>query len=186
MGISFDAELERIATATSIDDASRVLDLACGSGIYSRRLAKRLRGGQVVGLDLSGPMLRYAARTARDAGLSNLSLIQGSALALPFAPSSFDVVNCCGALHLFPDVPKALEEICRVLTPGGQFAAAVIRVADTPAGTRVASQRLKRLGVYSFNRTDLRQMLSAAGFDEIETLHEGRVWMIATARRKPG
>jgi SAM-dependent methyltransferase len=181
MGISFDDELERIAAATRVDEAARVLDLACGSGIYTRRFADRRSGRLIVGLDVSRPMLAHAARTARKAGLSSVGLVRGSALALPFPSGAFDVVNCCGALHLFPDVPKALSEVHRVLVPGGRFAAAVIRAADTPAGARIVRRRQERLGVYSFSRSDLEDRLTAAGFGDIEVLHEGRIWMIAVA-----
>jgi ubiquinone/menaquinone biosynthesis C-methylase UbiE len=64
-------------------------------------------------------------------------LIHGDALDLPFPDERFEAVNCCGALHLFPDVPRSLEEIRRVLTPGGRFATAVYRRAGRGRFSRV-------------------------------------------------
>lgn len=183
MGISFADELERIIAAADLSAARRVLDLACGPGIYARPLARRLAAGRVVGLDLSRPMLAHARRLRGAAGVHNLDLVRGSALALPFAAARFEVVNCCGALHLFPDVPGALAEVHRVLAPGGRLTMAVIRAGEGPRGRRAARWRRRLFGVHSFTRADLAQLLAAAGFADVAVLHERGVWMIAVARR---
>ena len=183
MGITFEGELACIAGAARLEAASRVLDLACGPGIYARPFARRLPGGRVVGLDLSPPMLAYAQRRRRAEGLANLDLVRGSALDLPFAAASFDVVNCCGALHLFPDVPRALAEVHRVLAAGGRFTMAVVRAGDRPRDRRAARRRRRLLGVHSFARADLERLLEEAGFADFRVLHERRLWMIAAATK---
>ena len=183
MGIAFTAELETVARAGRIGNAKRVLDLACGSGIYTRPFARRMKSGRVTGLDISPPMLAYARKKSRAEGIQNLDLVRGSALTLPFKSHSFDVVNCCGALHLFPDVPRVLAEIYSVLAPGGRFTAAVIRAEDSARGRRKARLRRRMLGVHSFTRGDLGKMLDQAGFARFEILHEGSVWMVATASK---
>jgi SAM-dependent methyltransferase len=187
MGIAFADELERIAAAARLDAATRVLDLACGPGIYARPFARRLAAGRVVGLDLSAPMLAHAQRLRRAEALTNLDLVRGSALALPFAAACFEVVNCCGALHLFPDVPRALAEVHRVLVGGGRFTMAVVRAGDAPRQRRGARLRRRLLGVHSFTRAELERQLGEAGFAGFQVLHEHRVWMIAAAtkRREP-
>jgi SAM-dependent methyltransferase len=184
-GISFERELEAIAALGRIDRASRVLDLACGSGIYARPFARSAGAGRVAGLDLSRPMLRYAARRSRAEGLANLDLVRGTALALPFRSEVFENVNCCGALHLFPDVPKALREIHRVLRPGGRLTAAVIRRGEGARARRAAERRLRLLGVHSFSRDELEGLLADAGFRDASVPHERGVWMLAGAA-KPG
>jgi SAM-dependent methyltransferase len=184
MGIAFDDELDCIARAARVDEASRVLDLACGPGIYARPFARRLSGGRVVGLDLSRPMLAYAHHRRRAEGLTNLDLVRGSALDLPFAAASFDVVNCCGALHLFPDVPRALGEVYRVLVGGGRFTMAVIRAGDRPRDRRAARLRRRLLGIHSFAPADLERQLGQAGFGGFQVLHEHGLWMIAAAIKR--
>jgi SAM-dependent methyltransferase len=183
-GISFEREIACITEQARLDRASRVLDLACGSGIYSRPFAHQLASGRVVGLDLSRPMLDEARRRSRREGCANLDLVRGSALELPFRSSCFDVVNCCGALHLFPDVPRALAEIERVLRDGGRFTAAVIRRGEG-AEARAAGLRERALGVHAFTRAELAERLFDAGFAELRFPHEHGVWMLAAAQKPP-
>jgi ubiquinone/menaquinone biosynthesis C-methylase UbiE len=180
MGIAFDAELDCIARAARVEEASRVLDLACGSGIYARPFARRLPTGRIVGLDLSRPMLAVAQRRRRAEGLENLDLVRGSALDLPFAAATFDAVNCCGALHLFPDVPRALGEVARVLAGGGRFTMAVVRAGDR----RTARWRRRLLGIHSFSPVELDRHLERAGFEGFRMLHEHGLWMLAAASKR--
>ncbi len=184
LGIAFDDELDCIARAARVDEASRVLDLACGPGIYARPFARRLPRGRVVGLDLSPPMLAYAQRRRRAEGLVNLDLVRGSALDLPFAAARFDVVNCCGALHLFPDVPRALREVCRVLVAGGRFTTAVFRAGDGPRDRRAVQLRRRLLGIHAFTSEELDRQLGEAGFGDVRVLHEHGLWMLAVAGKR--
>jgi len=71
-GIGFDHEYRLILSALNFTGDEVILDLACGPGIYSRPFAQILDRGSVVGLDLSGPMLNYAAAKARDQGIENI------------------------------------------------------------------------------------------------------------------
>jgi len=128
-------------------------------------------------------MLAQARRRARREGLANLDLVRGSALALPFRPSSFDAVNCCGALHLFPDVPRALAEIARVLAPGGRFTAAVFRRGESDADERRALRRERSLGVHAFSRPELVGLLASAGLGAVRIPHEHGLWMLAAAEK---
>jgi SAM-dependent methyltransferase len=181
MGLSFEEEYARVRAALRLDDDSRVLDLACGSGIYARRFARELPDGAVVGLDLSWPMLAYAARAVAAEGLTNLVLIHGDAGELPFDADQVDAVSCCGALHLFPDVPGTLAEIARVLAPGGRFAAAVVRRDAGRAGSRRSLG-----GVTGFTRVGFAALCETAGLGDFDVLHEARGWLVATARSRKG
>jgi ubiquinone/menaquinone biosynthesis C-methylase UbiE len=181
LGLSFEDEQALIQGAARLDPAAQVLDLACGSGIYARPFANALAGGTVVGLDLSPAMLRHARRAAAAEGIDNLYLVRGDAMALPFPAARFDHVNCCGALHLFPDAARALAEMHRVLHPGGRVTLAVVQ---RPGGllAPIASVLL-RLGVESFRPADLEAMLERAGFDDVRWHHVRVLWAVASARR---
>jgi ubiquinone/menaquinone biosynthesis C-methylase UbiE len=185
LGISFEREQELIGRAAHISPGDTLLDLACGPGIYTRPFARRASPGLVVGLDMSPAMLRYARGRARTAGLQNIALVRGDALRLPFPAGRFDVVNCCGALHLFPDVDLALREVHRVLRSSGRFTVAAFRRGSGRLATLGSALRRRIVGIDSFTPAELEARLGAAGLVEIACHHAGAQWLIMSARRVP-
>jgi ubiquinone/menaquinone biosynthesis C-methylase UbiE len=95
----------------------RILDVACGTGLFAERLLARFPGARVVGVDLSPDMLERAR--ARFNGDERVRWIRSSAERLPVESETFDVVACNNAFHLIPDQPAALAEFHRALKPGG-------------------------------------------------------------------
>jgi SAM-dependent methyltransferase len=181
--LSFEREWALVAEAAELEGGERLLDLACGPGIYARRFARRLERGFVVGLDLSQPMLRDGTRRARREGLRNLALVRGTAQALPFATGAFGAVSCCGALHLFPDVPGALAEMQRVLAPGGRVVIAAVRRGERPLARWRAGVRKRLYGVDAFTPSDLASLLEGAGFASPRLLHAAGVWLVVRAHK---
>jgi ubiquinone/menaquinone biosynthesis C-methylase UbiE len=179
-GIKFDDEYNKVATALNLSGNEVLLDLACGPGIYSRPFARLLKSGHVVGLDLSAPMLDYAASKARAEGIKNLTLIRGSALDLPFPDEQFDAANCCGAVHLFPDPQKAIDEVGRVLKPGASFTAAVFGRPPGERAERIAAWRVRNFGVNSFLPEEIEKFFTNAGLHQAKILHhkEGWAWLV--------
>ena len=111
----------RVADAARIRPGDRVLDVACGTGVLTREVAKRAgAAGQVTGLDLADGMLAVAARLS-----PAIRWDQGSAEALPYPDGSFEAVVSQFGLMFVPDQPRALREMMRVLAPGGRLAVAV-------------------------------------------------------------
>jgi demethylmenaquinone methyltransferase / 2-methoxy-6-polyprenyl-1,4-benzoquinol methylase len=101
---------------------ARALDLATGTGDIAFALAGR--GSRVVGLDITLRMIELAREKRARAVPAGAGLeprfVQGDMLALPFAGASFDIVTTGYGLRNVPDLAIAIEEIARVLTPGGQ------------------------------------------------------------------
>ncbi len=181
LGISFQKEYETIVKAMNLTGNETLLDLACGPGMYARPLARKLVGGMVVGLDLSIPMLNYTNYKVQTEGILNLLLIHGSATDLPFADNQFDVVNCCGALHLFSDL-STVKGICRVLKPGGRFTVATTRrLLQGPVGKRLYDYITRRGGVTYFYRDELESLLSQAGLVQVRCYYDKRYWHIMSA-----
>jgi ubiquinone/menaquinone biosynthesis C-methylase UbiE len=119
----FHADAKRLAEVIDLVEPAPgdvVLDAATGTGNAGLALAPHV--AWVVGLDLTPAMLDEAARSAREAGVRNVTWVVGDAAALPFPAESFDVYACRAAPHHFPDVGAALEEAWRVLRPGGRAA----------------------------------------------------------------
>jgi len=93
------------------------LDLACGTGKYTRLLDEMYHPDIIFGADISLPVLEKANSNKSP----NMIFIRCDAQCLPFKPKTFSRVNCFDALHLFSDIPKALTEIRRVMELSGCF-----------------------------------------------------------------
>lgn len=107
--------VERVSPVLSRSGA-RVLDLCCGTGDVMLALADR-RGGPVMGSDFCHPMLREANRKSPEA-----PLFEADALALPLADGSLDLITCAFGFRNLANYRTGLEELLRVLRPGGMVA----------------------------------------------------------------
>ena len=96
-----------------------VLDIATGTGNAAMTMAPH--AAKVVGIDLSEQMLKEARRLASEAGLTTVEFQMGDAENIPFADFTFDLVTARHAPHHFLNVAAFLQEVRRVLKPGGRF-----------------------------------------------------------------
>ena len=114
--------------ALDLKPGDRVLDLACGTGLNFPHL-RELVGeyGQVVGVDLTPAMLDIARKLIVSNNWKNVEVREADAANLPFPDASFDKVLITFALNIIPDFVKAIEEVQRVLVPGGRFVALEMR-----------------------------------------------------------
>jgi SAM-dependent methyltransferase len=94
----------------------RIVDLGCGSGVFTDLL--RRRGFDAVGLDLSPRLLALARRNYPE-----VEFFEGDVEQLPFPPASFDGVLLSGIVHHLPDPSRCAAEVFRILRPGGRFIA---------------------------------------------------------------
>ena len=120
---------------------SACLDLACGPGRTTQRLAQAFPGADVLGVDLSPVMLEQAR-------LENpgLRFAEGRDTAIPVADASQDFVFCNLGLMLFPEPAPALAEIARVLRPGGELRVGVWGRPEHTTFPTFAAALAKRLG----------------------------------------
>lgn len=104
----------------------QVLDISCGTGLVSLPIAEIVQpGGEATGVDLSKEMIRQAQSRAENKGIENICFKQMDAESLELPADSFDVVICSLGLMYFPHPQKALQEMYRVLKPGGRATALV-------------------------------------------------------------
>jgi SAM-dependent methyltransferase len=108
-----------------------VLDVACGPGIITVALAARAR--EVVAFVLTPEMLNKARQRCASAGARNVTFREGSATDLPFADNTFDCAATRLSLHHFENPGRVLDEIRRVLKPGGAFVVADVVSSEIPA-----------------------------------------------------
>jgi SAM-dependent methyltransferase len=156
-----------------ISSADLVLDIGCGPGNFTRRFAEAAEDGLVVGFDASATMLDAAVRRS---AMANLAYVRGDACALPFGDADFDAVCCFGTLHLLDDPFKALDEMDRVLAPGGRLG-----LMATWSRREPPSRVLRGLRV--FGREELTGALVSRGFVDVEQRVAG--WGQFVSARKP-
>lgn len=145
-----------------------VLDVACGTGNFSRDFARSVGpDGLVVAIDVSETMLTRAVEDTRDAGLDQVAYVRGDAQELPFRDQSFDAVCCFAAFHLFADPARALDRMTSVLAPGGRIAL-FTSVRGRSAPLRTAETLLAaRSGARLFERRELVHALERRGFTDV-------------------
>jgi ubiquinone/menaquinone biosynthesis C-methylase UbiE len=177
---SFDAELSTILRYSELLRGSPVLDAACGTGVFTRPLARRTEG-LVVGFDLSRPMLRHAVRRARGERLANIDFVRGTVFRLPFGTGTFQQVNCCGALHLFDEPIPALSELVRVLAPGGCLTVQTTIRPERSGGFAWLLERWIRFGFFA--EDELLQLLARHPL-EVRDTERHRISLSLVAFRK--
>lgn len=175
--VLFEGYAADMARRVPVAPGTRLLEIACGTGIVTRRLRERMpEGGRFVATDLNPPMIDRARRKLE--GVRGIDWQQADACALPFPDASFDVVVCQFGLMFVPDKTAALREARRVLAPGGTYLVSVWDSLERNPFARLAHETIN-----SFFATDpptfyqvpfslhdaetLKGMLLEAGFPEI-------------------
>jgi ubiquinone/menaquinone biosynthesis C-methylase UbiE len=184
-GPSMSEEVRIARLLLGLSEGFTVLDLACGTGGFSRAFASTVGpAGLVVGVDASPTMLARAAAELRKRGPENVALIRADAESLPFDDSGFDAVCCFAALHLFADPMRALDEMTRVLTPGGRIAIMTsVRRQLAPGPFASAAERLS--GMRLFRQDAIVGALQERGFEDVHQRLSGLVQFVGGRLRRP-
>lgn len=93
-----------------------ILEVGCGTGEYTKHIARKAKGAHIIGIDISTKMLQVAKEKCR--GINNLEFVTNSIYKTDFNDSQFDVIYGFYSLHHL-DITKASNEIYRILRPGG-------------------------------------------------------------------
>lgn len=172
--------------AAKVGSGTRLLDICCGPGMLSEAAAQR--GAQATGLDFPG-VIDLARRLVPAA-----EFISGDALDLPFPDNSFDAVVCgYGIMHV-PDPEKGMQEMLRVLRPGGH-AALTVWDNDPKSGLGLVYRAVQGFanlnvplphgpGIFQFSSLDkMRDAVGAIGFADTEALLFPQHWRLRSARQ---
>ena len=150
----------------------RVLDLGCGSGWATRLLARTVGQGSgasaepsIVGLDVSDEMIRLAQETSRE--LSHVRYVVGSASQIPEPDNFFDRVLSVESFYYYPDQGAALNEVFRVMSPGGRLFILINLYTDNEYSLQWVD-KLKVL-VHVRSAAEYREMLHTHGFASVES-----------------
>jgi ubiquinone/menaquinone biosynthesis C-methylase UbiE len=132
--------------AGQLADGASVLEIAPGPGYLAIELA-RLGNYRVVGLDISQSFVEMARRNAAEAGVG-VTFEQGNASEMPFAADTFDFIVCRAAFKNFAQPVQALNEMHRVLKPGGK---ALILDLRPDASSEAINAEVKQMGLGWFD-----------------------------------
>lgn len=157
--------LNAITKLASQYPTATVLDIGCGAGHVSYAVAPMVK--KVVAYDLSKQMLAIVANSAQERHLPNIDTQQGIAEQLPFDDHTFDLVLTRFSAHHWSDVPAALKEIQRVLTPQGKMVIVDVVAPECPLKDTIL-QTIEILRdpshVRDYRVSEWKAMLCAAGF----------------------
>jgi len=164
------------------DGVGRILDLACGPGDLTFRLALHYSAAKIDGVDLSSAMLSRA-NAALEASPPELrdrvAFLEGDMNQLPFEDESFDLVTGGYALRNSPDLGRTLSEIARMLKPGGRAAFLDFSRSARPGLSAIQTGLLAFWGrlwgrilhrnpeVYGYIAESLRAFPDATAFDQM-------------------
>ena len=124
---------------------SSVLDVGCGPGHICFMLSEKNPDVSIVGVDYSQTQVRAAERLRLKTGVENCRFVQGDAMDLPFEDASFDVVISFASIKHWPDEKRGLQEVRRVLVPGGF---ALIEEADSAASYQELQRFYRRFDAW--------------------------------------
>jgi ubiquinone/menaquinone biosynthesis C-methylase UbiE len=175
--VLFEGYARDMARRVPATPGTRLLEVACGTGIVTGHLRARLPGpGRFVATDLNPPMLDVARRKIGPE--KGIEWAQADACNLPYPAASFDVLVCQFGLMFVPDKPAALKEARRVIAPGGELLLSVWDSLERNAFAKLAHETINGFFAadpptfyqvpFSLHRTeDLSAMVTAAGFTEV-------------------
>ena len=165
----YEWEKKKILNMLELENCQSVLDIACGPGNFTRLISDNCknRNSEIVGVDLSVPMLKKAVTNNKNQKYSHIIFMRANVLQWNFAPESFDRIHCAGALHLFPEIQNVFHSIAKTLKPNGIFAGATY-IKKTATGKILKNALEPFLKFHWFEPEELQELASNAGLVQWE------------------
>jgi SAM-dependent methyltransferase len=162
-----------------------ILDVGCGGGRTVQKLAAVATEGRVSGIDYSvGSVDAARATNAQLIRAGRVEIRQASVSQLPFPDATFDLVTAVETHYYWPDLASDLQEILRVVKPGG----ASIVIAETYKGGRhdlLQRPAMRLLRAAFLSADEHREWFASAGFTDVQVLEERSHGWICVIGRRP-
>lgn len=145
----------------------QVLDIGCGGGRTLQRMAEKVPGGLLTGVDYSDVSVALSTQTNQmlvDAG--RMTIVKGSVEALPFPDESFDIITTVESFYFWPNPGENLKEVRRVLKKGGTFMLIADIYGDWPL-TAEQQENISEYHLFNPTREEFRELFLAAGFTDV-------------------
>lgn len=157
----------------NVQKGTKALDVCCGTADWTLAMAEAVgETGEAVGLDFSQNMLKIGEEKVKNSPFSNITLLHGNAMELPFEDNSFDYVTIGFGLRNVPDYLQVLKEMRRVVKPGGK-----VVCLETSQPTMIGYRQMYLL-YFKYIMPALGKMV-AKSYDEYS-------WLQESARDFPG
>lgn len=173
-GHAMGPDLRRMVEHVQPKRSERLLDIATGGGHVARIFGPLV--GEVFIADLTRAMLLAAGKALGAAGIDRVAAVVADAERLPFATASFQIVTCRIAPHHFPQPQRFVEEVARILAPGGRFALVDSTVPEGEVGAIYNRYELIRdpSHVRSLTVAEWQGLIEATGLriDVVETFRK--------------
>jgi ubiquinone/menaquinone biosynthesis C-methylase UbiE len=157
---------EQTLSLMDIQPGDRILDLGCGTGWASRRMARLAQGGEVVGLDVADEMLRRAEEAS--SAFRNVRYVWGSAERIPESDNAFSKVLSVESFYYYSDQGKALDELRRVMAPGGKLFILINLYKDNHYSLRWMEEL--KVPVQALSEEEYKRLLANHGFKDVQAL----------------
>ena len=153
------------------------LDIGCGGGMNVKRMLALSPKGKVAGIDISDESINKSRKVNHGELGKRCSIKIGSADSIPYKAGRFDVVTAFETIYFWPDIPKAFEEIQRVLKPGGIFMV-ICAMSDSDC---IWSRMVEGIKIYT--EEQLENFFAEAGFQDIKIDCAKKVWICVSGRK---
>src|ERR1043165_4982945 len=155
---------EQTLALMDIQPEDRILDLGCGTGWASRRMARIATSGEVVGLDVADEMLRRAEETS--SAFKNVRYVWGSAENIVEADNAFSKVLSVESFYYYADQDKALDELRRVMAPGARLFILINLYKDNHYSLRWITEL--KVAVKALSEAEYIALLQKHGFNDVQ------------------
>jgi len=176
-------EMMAFRRLASLPAGAAVLDMGCGRGTSVRLILEIFRPARLAAFDIDAAMIERARRRLARLLAEGVDVRVADATTLPFADGEFDAAFELGMLHHIPDWHAALQEIARVVKPGGVFCFAEPSYGRIHHGLYCLMGHSKDAG---FTSDELRRGLVEAGLQPDECFRRTPLWDVVGTARKAG
>lgn len=154
---------KRVYPVLDLKPEDDLLEVGCGSGHFLKKYASHIKS--IAGIDLSDVMIKIANRKNRDRILGGTAeFIKGDASELPWDDNRFSAVTSMGSFIGFPRQLESLNEMHRVLRPGGRT---VVSIEWNAEDGMDHSKKVEDWGMKLLSEDDVRSMMAEVGFKDI-------------------
>jgi ubiquinone/menaquinone biosynthesis C-methylase UbiE len=172
-------------THVNIEPDYVILDVGCGGGKTVNRLAQHAALGKVFGIDYSADMVEYSKKVNKKLIAENrVEIVEGSVEKMGFSDDFFDLVTAIETYYFWPSFAGALQEIKRVLKPGGKLLIVNEMVKDGVYDIKCA-KTIKKAQVRLLSLEETKNIMQSVGFADVQLFTKVKSPWNAILAQKP-